>query len=352
MSRNVVLNVGFKYVEPLSFRALGDPHPVTVGPASHSTSNPYPLPTTLLGAFLTCSGWYRNLENRYLDETSFREWFRNIYGDIFQGVGPIYLSKPNSNGGEEECLIVEGGLLCLDDKGNVVMKRALYHSVTRVSLEDRFRVAKEGYLFNVRMVGYERGARLSVDVMIDSSIVETVVSSTSCPLGGYSRVAIMEVKGGSEPLLLERLRRAVVENSKRDLRKMALVVVTPILFETDGIDYARAEKPYTGSISPREYLEKLGVRGGRLMPYLERLKISFSENWKVRIAPLNAGWDYRLGRRRPYYAAILPGSYMVIDRPCRALSLCVRELYWRGVGLAEEIGYGRLALIPLWERNA
>lgn len=333
--------VEFEYVEPLSFRAMGDLHPTSVGPSSHSATNPYPLPTTLLGALITCLGIYRGGRGGY------REWYEAYRANVeppVTGVGTLHALR-----GSEKYLLLRQGLLRVSP-GKPVLVEAGTLQLTRVSLEDAYKRAKEGYLFSSTLIHYLKGLRLALEVKFDASLglLEGGLEEP-CTLGGFSRISRLRVqRAGDESPLYE----SYVKSGNA-----VLVVATPVLLRTDKYVegllrphlypamFTREENGGgRGKPTAAEYLSSLVVeeQPPELREALESMTLHMDES-KLYVAPANAGWDYSLGVRRPYYAVILPGSRLAVTLNSE---IDASAFYWHGVGIAAEAGYGRLAILP------
>jgi|GEM_PF-2572092 len=239
--------------------------------------------------------------------------------------------------------------VCRQEKGERPGKRAKpsKHKLMRPPIIERTgvglnRVRKtvlEGYLYTVPYM--DNYIRLSHDALARLTLVTDVlvkggdgfkVRKESLPvrLGGEGRKALAELRVGGASTLMGFLQG--LWGGRRGGEAL-LLLATPILL------------PELRSARTLKDIENIAVKTIRegLRDYCKSIEgniFSVHPRVRVRVMPLQLGFDERRGVKDEILPALMPGAVL------RANISDWREVYWLGAGKLREVGFGTLLPIP------
>ncbi len=390
------------YIEPIHIRKLGDPSPITVGPAGHGLSAPYVTPRTILGALVTSMIELGILKDDYIDNIKKKIKDLEAYSilqDRYRArvIGPPYalLRYLGDAINEKIYVFTWSGPLCLDDLFDGIDKalrsvsknisiedlaEIVWRSVSdllskpdpmkkwfitsvRVSLQDPEKIAKEGYLFSrsYLALGKALGGMpgeyyiyMPIELVSNDEDLNIMSSPILIRIGGGSRLAYLRIKIlDKEDPLKEYLLRKI--NEQRDHKLILIQLASPF--------------PAPDSLRRREIAEKFietvtRILGGSCGQF-DRGDVYAS---RVHVDQQPEGWDLEKDARKPYSAWILPGS-AILARICgQDPSRLLTDMYAGAYIDSNEnlkriwsdyleymrelihVGYGRFIVIPIGEK--
>lgn len=335
------VSVLFRFLEPMMFRSPGEFDPYVRGTHSRAVSMLMPSPSTVSGVIATYSLSRRasTAEISY----SVANWDRAYFDVIGAGTvvrGPLvkvrdelyaeyqdkdlrgFLKLENVRKRCEEISAPQRGLSSLErvDLEFDSSGRAGLMLETRSSPAAKY--AKEGFLYGVEYVDYSSsrgryvgGVAVVVDVFGEGCMDLSSVRNVAVRLGGEGRVASMTTHHNA--LILKSLAEKVWKGEKSHRGRLALYAATPVLF--------KGGKPVQQLVH-----EWSGGKGYRFLGLAGRSTI------------VGAGYVLGLGRRKPVYSALAPGSVILVEGGFDLL-----RVYFDGLGEACGIGFGTVIPVPL-----
>ncbi len=305
------------------FRWGGEYTWVTTGPYSTGSTEPLPLPTTLIGAVL---GSKKGAE---LDEEEVLKTLSERLGCSIEALrGPYY---PLDNGGIA-LHVYPGSLLLLDAEGRAAGLARIEGVVHRGTALQRHRKSvAPGMLYAVSMLDPARllfgsGTRIEPEPSLDAlgcNAGERRLGAAR--LGGDARIATLGLDAD------ERLARLLADTNGY------CIAASPILLD----DTKKAEKLLRG-----EELE-LGDCRLRAASITEAVDVagdaSKAKTLRVKIEVLHPGVYSDTGFPRRPAAAVLPGSLLRCT--------CSREALRNGIGLYSRLGFGTLAPVKPYKET-
>lgn len=335
-----------------SFRWGGEFSPQSRGPQAYAQSSPLPLPSSIAGVLaglaLAKAGEPLCSKQGVYDDTM-RGLRRLICGS--RGSGNIALRGPYlyMMQGENWILCVPTGrsqhLLCVTRTSKELKVCKISPKSIQfvgIALNDLTKTAIEGYIYTsiytdpvsilnsasascglVKSNGSSiiRGILVEVyaekSCALDSVKIRDDLSDEVVQLGGEARPARIRVTTNAPGLELAK--------TLETREEVLLYIASPLLLKDRPAAIQQADKIVVSII------EKLG-----LVPSVKPV-----EGERLRLAAIGLGYSICSNKRRPYHAAILPGTALRITRPKN-----LAETYIRGFGAYSELGWGTLLPIP------
>ncbi|ALU12247.1 hypothetical protein EYM_01780 [Ignicoccus islandicus DSM 13165] len=348
-------------LEPLSFVSFRKPGPFGItqrGPLS--TSSTYFMKTTTLIGALAYLAYTQNVEcsNKEGLFEATRECLRRCFRGNLRGPYVVCKDQPSLFFAEEKLLDLNILFERWDDirvdlamllNGKVVLKRKkkglIEHYLSdeerdcipkifekhatgktrRKLISHQFsnklqKFSKNSEFIFVRERLYARGLKFFLEV---NEFNEQCLYDTLIPLGGDGGLAKVEIVTGNP--IEENLRKLWGNECWETCKgkRSVVVVISPLILESSSnskCDY----KDYKC-----HFQEILEVE--EIAPLYDR--------YSVKAYPL--GWDLRKDRPRPFVPTVTPGSAVV-----GTLKKSPRDVYWEGVGLFKDIGFGTVIPLP------
>lgn len=344
--------IKFRLFEPMMFRGSGEFDPSARGLQARAASLMLPTPSTIAGAIATMllekgvsySGGYTWLE-KYLSilglDVRVRGPFLHAGGDEMFVGDDLLRALLSLVDAKLKCERISHAVFhrvdsCMDViEGLRVMEVDVEHVKEKLnakSLDFRERVgvglavrkgfgklAEEGLLYSNLTVDYSC-LGVAVDVLVDvsGSLCERLVGngSVAVKLGGEGKACLVKVSERAEGF--NNVKRLLWREATTFSGIIALYVASPILFISGGeiVD------------NIKNFLEANDLEYIRLYGEVNVTGTGFSLDVK---------------KRKPIYSALKPGSIIF----ARAKNCNLENLYWNGLGISSQIGYGTIIPIPL-----
>ncbi len=361
-------------LEPLtlaSFRWTGDFTWIATGPSVEGASEPFPLPSTMLGILATLSQKRPSSSDEFVEECEVIKIIKEFLGDFEVLRGPYMLTR--ISGKHIVALHVYSRSLAIIeiDWGSRSVKLSIkgVRFVDRIGLglSRSLKVSKPHMLYSQSLFdpNYIKSV-LGLDPRIRVDIVSknTVVSNEwIVKIGGENRVGIASITDDEGLMnVMERAWDIVVGSGSWSSihGKVYTYVASPILLDQEDIMYKLA------SGSSVKLDNGLTIRVPKVREVIELAKAlmghedvqhryekheneeyaeSLAKKLRVKMLLLGPGYDIVRNCPRPLHLAIAPGSILIVE------NASPREIYSKGAGLYSEAIWGTLVPIPYPVRN-
>ncbi len=328
------IRVSFRLVTLSVFRWGGEFTWQTTGPEANASSEPFPLPTTFMGALLGPDPKKRLYPP--LEEAP--KALEDLMGCKVYVRAPYY---PRQDGGAA-IHAYPGNLVLLDSNGrlvwaskNTLLLSPAYVTTRGTALNRASKTTIQGMLFSESFIDPVHLKTRGIEAAISADLVSESHCSPSIPksivkFGSEMRPAIIEA--GGEPLLY----KLITSNPDPSYA----LIASPILIDSPE-DVAKLAKGKTIRVngceisapSIREIEDLLRASGNMDLDALE----DGVRSLRIKVRILSPG-VYSNGLPRRPYLAILPGSILKVSE-------CDAQKLLHGLGLHSSIGFG--TVVPL-----
>ena len=333
----------FRVLTSMLFREPGEFDPTARGIQTRAASFPLPRPSTTAGAIATL------IFNTIGAVPKGNSWIEEYYSILRDVVfrGPYLLA-------DEDIYVEDAGkLIKLEkaiEKAEILAELLLSRTEEELSLsleklkrhteamehleraDERvgiglttkdlgIKIAKEGLIYSVSYIDYSKFGS-EIEIAVDFIGDLRLPISNIVQLGGDRRITNLRVK--AQPVW-DKVREMLFKDGREDAGKIALYFISPALVKTGGGLLEMFEDSITRFGKPLR-------RNGRLL-------------MAGRIRLMGAGYSLKRRKRKPIYAALEPGSLIIVERyPDKGLD----DIYKLGVSpLAGALGYGTAIPVPV-----
>jgi CRISPR-associated protein Cmr3 len=333
-----VTTLRFRIVEPMLFRAQGEFDPTIRGTYSRARSLSIPLPSTIAGALATILlsersnvtlssdlDWVKALEEILGSSTKIRGPYLMFNDELYV---PFSIKHPlvkaeflNLEDVKKVCTIIASDTKDyqkLNIKPKIRVKKEVRTGIMLETRDKGFKIAKEGYLYNVEFIIYGSETRESINVEILVDIANLMLDSLrqrNIPirLGGEGRIAFLNF---AEKSVLEIIKDKIWKDKERHSGKVALYLVSPAIFKEKVSD------------AINKWIKSKGLN----------LKKKIGETEII-----SAGFNIKENVRKPIYNSLKAGSILIVEGNIR-----FEEFYWNSdFGEGSSFGFGTIIAIPL-----